>query len=259
MGRVKELVRSCQHMEPREGYAKARSLLEEKYGQKYKIAMAHVERLVKGPPIKSEDADALEGFSILLTSCFNTLKAINHLNKIENPDIMKKIIERLPYKLQERWRDVADNIMSNQKREVTIEDITTFVTSRARSLSNPVFGKLSVPSKDQVSKSLNQKRKQDTRYKPTSFNVQVASHQDKATETDRRELRRNCVCCGDSHELSDCKNFEKKVYDERLNLVKENYLCFACLKKGHQARNCFRRKPCKECYGKHSTLLHTPA
>ena len=68
--------------------------------------MAHLEQLTKGNPIKPEDhADLLEQFSISLMSASYTLKAIGYLNKIENPDTshtMKKIIERLPYKLQER-------------------------------------------------------------------------------------------------------------------------------------------------------------
>ena len=34
MGRAQELVRSCLHMIPNEGYKKARALLEQKFGQK---------------------------------------------------------------------------------------------------------------------------------------------------------------------------------------------------------------------------------
>ena len=65
---------------------------------------------------------------------------------------MKKIIKRLPYKLQERWRDVADKIINDEKREVTIEDISKLVEARARSINNPVFGKMSYPVKSQAVK-----------------------------------------------------------------------------------------------------------
>ena len=63
-GRAQELVRSCLHMTPNEGYKKARALIEQKFGQKHSIATAHIDQLIKGNPIKSEDGDALEQFSI---------------------------------------------------------------------------------------------------------------------------------------------------------------------------------------------------
>ena len=77
-GRAQEMVRSCLYMEPKEGYLKAKKLLESKFGQKHKIAMAYVDQVT----IKEEDAVSLEGYSILLTSCTNTLKAISYSKKL---------------------------------------------------------------------------------------------------------------------------------------------------------------------------------
>ncbi|KAK3728346.1 hypothetical protein QZH41_002175 [Actinostola sp. cb2023] len=131
-GRAKELVRSCQHMDPNAGYSEARKLLNVKFGQRHKIAMAYVDKVVSGPIIKPEDSDALEGFAIQLISCKNSLKAINYISKIENPECMKRMIQRLPTRLQERWRDVADRIINIQQREVTIEDIARFVEEKGQ-------------------------------------------------------------------------------------------------------------------------------
>ena len=85
---------------------------------------------------------------ILLSSCTNTLKAIGYLNKIKGPENMRKIIARLPPKLQSSWRDNADRILNADKREVCIEDIAPFVEERSRALSNPIFGKLPFLAKD---------------------------------------------------------------------------------------------------------------
>ena len=52
VGRPQELVRSCLHMKPGDGYLKARDLLEQRFGDKYKIAMAHVDKLLSIQPIK---------------------------------------------------------------------------------------------------------------------------------------------------------------------------------------------------------------
>jgi hypothetical protein len=86
---VQELMRSCLSMREEEGYREARRLLLERYGQAYKIASAFVDQISNGPPIKAEDGLRLQQFSILLTSCSNTLKEIGYLSKLENPDGMR--------------------------------------------------------------------------------------------------------------------------------------------------------------------------
>ena len=127
-------------MQPDEGYREAHRPLKERYGQSYKITSAYVTRVTNGPPIKHEDGQAFQKFSILLTSCKNTLREVGYLNKIENPDSMQRVIERLPFPLRQRWRDVANDITNNKHREITFEDIASFVESKARALNHPVLG-----------------------------------------------------------------------------------------------------------------------
>ena len=99
-GDVKELMKSCLSMKNEEGYLEARQLLKKRYGQDYKITSSYIERVINGPPIKSENAAALQRFSVLLASCKNMLKDIGYLSKIENPDSMRRIINRLPFALR---------------------------------------------------------------------------------------------------------------------------------------------------------------
>ena len=98
-GSVQDLVRSCLTMPDEIGYNEARRLLAERYGQPYNIATAYVDRVINGAPIRAEDGPSLQKFCILLTSCRNTLKEIGYLNRLENPDSLRKIVERLPYPL----------------------------------------------------------------------------------------------------------------------------------------------------------------
>ena len=106
-------------MKAEDGYLKAKKLLESKFGQKRKIAMVYVNKVTIGPIIKAEDADALESFAVLLSSCTNTLKAIGHTSKFESRDSMWKIIERLPPKLQASWLNNADWILNSEARDVS--------------------------------------------------------------------------------------------------------------------------------------------
>ena len=48
-------MRSCLAMDPQ-----ARKLLKQQYGQSYKIATAYVDKVTKGPVIKSEDRKGLQ-------------------------------------------------------------------------------------------------------------------------------------------------------------------------------------------------------
>ncbi|PFX28559.1 hypothetical protein AWC38_SpisGene6728 [Stylophora pistillata] len=141
-GEAKELMRSCLSMDPIEGYKTARALLEDRYGESYKIATALIDQLTKSPQIKADDGPALQRYSVLLTSCKNSLQEIGYLSKIENPDTLQKIIGRLPLRLRQRWRKKADQITEDLKREVTIGDIVEFVEAKARIANHPVFGNI---------------------------------------------------------------------------------------------------------------------
>ena len=89
-GDVLDLMKSCLVMESERGYIKGRRLLKERYGQGYKIAAALVERLINGPPMKSEDGNALQKLSIALANCKSTLQDVSYLGKVDNPDSPKK-------------------------------------------------------------------------------------------------------------------------------------------------------------------------
>lgn len=88
---------------------------------------AFLDQVTNGPRIKGEDAESLKGFSILLSSCRNTLRSIGYSNKIEIPDNMREIIDRLPPRMEAKWRENADRILNVEQREICIEDISNFV------------------------------------------------------------------------------------------------------------------------------------
>lgn len=148
-------------MDPEEGYREARILLKQRYGQPYRIATSYVNRLTNGPPIKPEDSSALRRFSVLLTSCQNTLKEIGHLSKVENPDTLRMIIDRLPYGLKLKWRDEADRITEKIGREITIKDVSDFVTAKARAATRAIFGDISSRSLPPHRNSREKKRPRD--------------------------------------------------------------------------------------------------
>ena len=232
-----------------EGYTEARRLLQECYGQNYKIAAAHVKRLVDGPTIRTDDGPALQQFSFQLTSCVNTLKEIGYLNKLDNPDNQKKIIYRLPYSMRVKWRDTVDQIIQREARDVTVADIMKFVTAKARAASNPIFGNVSSEGK---TKQL--PIKQRMRGPKADTFSSLGKQEDSQSENKKPE----CPLCSADHWLPRSDKFRKQSLEERQKLTRERQLCSNCLFPGHFVRSCQKESFCRVrgCTSKHSTFLH---
>ena len=62
-GPAQALVKSCRYMDPNRGYQNAKKMLQNNYGNEYKIASAYIERALNWPVIKAEDPKALRTVS----------------------------------------------------------------------------------------------------------------------------------------------------------------------------------------------------
>ena len=51
-------------------------------------------------------------------------------------------MKRLPFSLRRLWCDVADDITSNQSKDVTFEDLAKFIEKKTRAVRHPLFGKI---------------------------------------------------------------------------------------------------------------------
>ena len=156
-------------------------------------------------------------------------------------------MEKLPFGLRQKGRDVADDIMKVRQREITIEDIAGFVEKWARASSHPIFGKISKETRSDKS-ALRSARPTGGLSFATSGIANVPSP--------RAKLK--CLHCTGKHWLSQCENFKRKPVEERFKLIHSLKLCDNCLTSGHVARACQKRSFCKieGCKFKHSTFLH---
>ena len=244
-GPAQDLMKSCLSMNPEQGYTEARRLLKKRYGQEYRIAAAHVRTLTEGPIIKSEDENALLQFSVQLTSCTNTLKEIGSLGKLDHPENLRRVINRLPFGMRLKWRDTVDRIIESEERDVTIEDVTKFVTAKARAATPPIFGKVVNENKE----------KQEDNKGRRQFGSKAGGF---ATQGNEGRVNKSACPCNANHWLSWCDKFRKWSLEERRKYVKDNKLCLNCLTGGHFFRSCAKQSFCKVegCTGKHSTFLH---
>ena len=141
-GDVKELIHSCHHLPPDEGYREARRLIKKKFGDEYRSASAYESKEMNWPSMKPEDGTALSRFSIYLVSCRNAMSGSQYSSKFDQPDNIRRLVLKLPYSMRERWRRLVDDIMELQKRPVKFDDVITFIDREVRTATNPVFGKI---------------------------------------------------------------------------------------------------------------------
>jgi len=213
------------------------------------------------PATKAEDAEALEGFAALLTSCTNTLKAVGYSSKFESPDCMR-IIERLPPKLQASWRDNADRILNTEERDICIDDISLFVQEKARALSNPVFGKLPFLEKEKTNnrdrglRCKSEKRGDKQIALVTITDKKPPSTSSRDSSNSANPSQKKYPFCNADHTLAECSGFAQVPDADQHDFVMKQRLCFSCLSGGYQSKGCYKKKPCNYCDRKYATVLH---
>ena len=241
LGLPLQLVRSCRNNSPSEGYKNAIKLLEKEFGNEFRIAMAYIEELEKWPNVKSDDGKAMQELSIFLTCIANEMSNnLTSYSQLNSPQEIKKIIDKLPYKLRDQWRTNTHGILQ-QNRNVEFKDLCTFMNQQASRLTQPIFGNIS-----------------DAKDGKHNVNDKSSGAKKKIFATSSQESKtKNCICCKkDNHRLNKCFFFEKKTHDDKVKFIKENKLCFACLEANHNSKNCKSRLTCKKCQGQHPSVLH---
>jgi hypothetical protein len=244
-GRAKKLVDSCSHQNPSAAFASARQLLEEEFGNEFKVSNAYLDKLRKWPAIRSEDAKAFEDFSLFLTDCHNYLQNMSTRNQLQSPNEMTKIIGKLPFQYQARWRRVS-YYFTKSNGTVVFKDLVDFIAEESSVLNQPVFGTLG-DSNTQVNRA--EKLKKVLTTQSTNDPNQEKSPYGKLCQ----------YCSKTDHYISSCKPFENMCARDKSQYIMKVKLCFGCLRAGHMSKNCPKRSKCGLCKRNHPTVLHDPA
>ncbi|UYV82191.1 hypothetical protein LAZ67_21001303 [Cordylochernes scorpioides] len=67
---------------------------------------------------------------------------------------------------------------------------------------------------------------------------------------------KSCVLCKGEYFLLKCPKFNGMMLPERWTFVKDNRLCYNCLRSNHRVSSCVFTQNCKSCNKRHHTLLH---
>ena len=264
LGQARDLVRSCLHMNARQGYTEARQLLHKHFGNEMIIANAYLEKALNWTLIKPEDHMSLHSYALFLRECHNAMQNLDYLDELNVASNLKLLVHKLPYKLRERWRTTVYELAKGSGR-VRFKHFVDFLEIQSNILLHPVFGDIRdpLPSKSTVSET----RTTDSRTpKRSSFVTTVTpagqqaprqlSQVTQGINTSSSTVMPSCTFCECKHAVADCIKFQSEPHDRKVEHLKRNGHCFGCLKKGHMVMNCNKKVDCQICSRKHPTLLH---
>ena len=101
-GEVSRVIQGCTMMHPGQGYARARQLLEARFGDVFVISKLWGQRLLNiGSRVP------LREFTDKLCAYYDSLYALDALGELQTQGNLLEIIKKLPAYLQNKWRDVV--------------------------------------------------------------------------------------------------------------------------------------------------------
>nr|XP_055051100.1 uncharacterized protein LOC129436861 [Misgurnus anguillicaudatus]XP_055051101.1 uncharacterized protein LOC129436861 [Misgurnus anguillicaudatus] len=235
-------------------YKEAWNKLNQRFGQPFINQRAFREKLSTWPKIRSKDAEGLRTFSDFLNACLHAVPHVKGLEILNDCEENQKLVQKLPDWIASRWnRQVTVSLMEG-KDFPSFKDFAEFMSTEAEIVCNPITSLHALHSRELPSEKVMSKEMR--RNKAVVFHTQSSVNNDK-TLTAKGQSRATCMLChDDNHQLCKCPKFMEMSLKDRRVYVKDNKLCYGCMKPGHSAKECRRRHTCDVCKLRHPTCLH---
>ena len=196
----------------------------DKYNSERLIAAAHVKSLLSLPVINKESATELRALINQFQSNLNAIKALDLSIPLHEVVLSQISIEHVDEVSRKQWEMKAVS-----QGKTGLEAIIKFLEGKCHAL-------------ELIQASQHHRNNNSSGVSKPTKHAYVATHS-------------SCVLCRGNHPLYRCKQFRKASSQQRLNLIKQNQLCFNCLGNSHRTSQCKVEWSCKFCSRKHNSLL----
>ena len=92
-GEVKEMVKNCIQLPPKEGYETEKEMMHKLYGDPHRVIAAYHKEIKQWPQIKPGDAEAYRKFHNFLLKCEN-IKQLQTWNVLDTPEIICMLLQK---------------------------------------------------------------------------------------------------------------------------------------------------------------------
>ena len=117
------------------GYILSLKRLKYEFGEKSRIAVAHLTKVTKGKQIPNDDDKDLIEFYYSLSDCIITLRQSNYESDIDSTGTLRRTIRRLPNKFHSRWGEHCLSLRC--VREPTLVNMEAWLHDRIEASTNP--------------------------------------------------------------------------------------------------------------------------
>lgn len=215
-----------------DNYKNAWKTLCDRYNNNNILINNHLKSLLSIEPMLKESFKAIR---YLIDHLSKNLRSLQILGlPTDKWDILVIFIvsSKLDSNTSRKWEECKNS----RTHLPTLEDFFTFLRSHADVLETTYFNRCD--SKPSVSHFQN---------KSTKSFFAASQSQPKIYL---------CVICNKNHLVYECSKFKEMNYNDRVREVSKYKLCNNCLRGGHRDSQCRLKGTCRECRGKHNTLLH---
>lgn len=241
-----------------EAYQDAWNKLNRRFGQPFAIQRAFRERLSKWPRIQPKDAEGFRNFSDFLNACQDAMPHVKGLDILNDCEENQKLVHKLPDWAASRWNRLVTQSLNEKQEFPTFKDFANFISTEAEIACNPITSFHALRSSDSSTEKRNPRDLK--RNMANVLTTQTVADNDKQRSDENQNYRKAktpCILCQDAkHQLHACFKFTEMSLGERRKYVKEQKLCYGCLKTGHSTKDCRHRHFCDTCKGRHPTSLH---
>lgn len=168
--------------------------------------------------------------------------------------LLKTARDKLPMALKVKWSEfVVDNNLNNPG----LFELQQWMEKQSRASellqeSEPItnFGSSSKKFPNNYNVNNNNKHKTSNQATSEPYAYQSSSQQNGPKKVHK------CPIDEEEHYVGKCPKFLAMTVAERIDEIKKQGLCFNCLSDDHTSKDCQSKSTCRECKGKHHTLIH---
>lgn len=207
-----------------DNYPVAMDMLRMRFGNKRRICREYVVNILDLPRMKTKSAAGILNIISVLNTSLHGLQRFNYDTSSWDPIILECVTSKLDNESRERFDESLEDLTDIP----SIDTLIRFLEKRYRVLLNCL---------------------------PLSKNERSNERAETRTVSRKalgKDLKRCAMCDSTKHTVWKCAEFQQLSVKQRIQLIKCKDVCYKCLRK--HTGNC--RLRCKDCNGKHNSLLH---
>ena len=230
-------------------YNDAMKVLERKFGQPHAIVGAHLDNLNNYPPLKMHNSENIIAYASIISSLVGVFRSLSYDADPQISSLVNQAVDKLTPNLKESW---CSHIVRNQWDRPMLLDFNDWLQTKSDTHERMKTAKFKTKPEEPPFSS---KTKNTSKVSASSSKINNAKTKNLTPTPIKDEP---CPLCKANHPLWRCPKFTTKNPTQRTRIVAENRLCFSCLKRSHQFRNCPIPRKCKHsgCTSSHNSLLH---